>query len=114
MEEYLGIRPDTDAEGCLQDIHWSRSNFGYFPTYSLGSVMAAQLDAALRRDVEDVDGLVRAGDFDPIHDWLTENVHRHGKRYETDDLVQEATGESFTADYFVDYATEKYGRLYDL
>ncbi|WP_135306203.1 carboxypeptidase M32 [Haloarcula amylovorans] len=113
MEEYLGVRPDTDAEGCLQDIHWTNGAIGYFPTYSLGSVLAAQLDHHLREDVGDVDSLVRAGDFDPIHDWLTENVHRHGARYETDDLVKEATGESFTADYFLDYADEKYHDLYD-
>ncbi|MBV0924016.1 carboxypeptidase M32 [Halomicroarcula limicola] len=113
MEEYLGVRPDTDAEGCLQDIHWTNGAIGYFPTYSLGSVLAAQLDHHLREDVGDVDSLVREGDFDPIHDWLTENVHRHGARYETDDLVKEATGESFTADYFLDYADEKYRDLYD-
>ncbi|GGO00748.1 MULTISPECIES: carboxypeptidase M32 [Haloarcula] len=113
MEEYLGVRPDTDAEGCLQDIHWTNGALGYFPTYTLGSVLAAQLDHHLREDVGDVDSLVREGDFDPIHDWLTENVHRHGARYETDDLVQEATGESFTADYFLDYADAKYRDLYD-
>jgi len=63
--------------------------------------------------VGDVDGLVRDGDFDPIHDWLTENVHRHGARYETDDLVRDATGESFSADHFLDYADAKYRDLYD-
>jgi len=113
MEEYLGIRPDTDAEGCLQDIHWTNGAIGYFPTYSLGSVLAAQLDHHLRQDVGDVDGLVREGDFDPIHEWLTDNVHRHGARYTTDDLVREATGESFTAEHFLDYADAKYRDLYD-
>jgi carboxypeptidase Taq len=113
MDEYLGIRPDTDTEGCLQDIHWSHGSFGYFPTYSMGSILAAQLEAAVRRDL-DVDGLVREGDFDPIREWLREHVHRHGARYRTDDLVEEATGESYTADYFLDYANAKYGSLYDL
>jgi len=112
MEEYLGVRPETDAEGCLQDIHWSHGTFGYFPTYSLGSVLAAQLDAALRADVDDFEGTVRDGEFGPLADWLRENVHAHGQRYRTDDLVREATGESFTADYFVEYATEKFGALY--
>jgi carboxypeptidase Taq len=118
MEEYLGVRPETDSEGCLQDIHWTHGSLGYFPTYSLGSVLAAQIDAAMREDLasegETVDELVREGEFDDLHDWLTENVHRHGCRYETDDLVREATGEPFTADYFVDYATEKFGDLYEL
>jgi carboxypeptidase Taq len=113
-EEYLGIRPETDAEGCLQDIHWSHGNFGYFPTYSLGSVMAAQLFAAAEEDVGDLSELIEAGEFEPLHEWLTENVHRHGARYETNELVVEATGEEFTADAFVDYVTEKYGELYGL
>jgi carboxypeptidase Taq len=114
MDEYLGFRPETDAEGCLQDIHWSHGNFGYFPTYSLGSVLAAQLDDALRASVGDVDALVRDGEFEPLHDWLTENIHRHGSRYTTPELVRQATGEDYTADYFIDYVTEKYGALYDL
>ncbi|WP_435127095.1 carboxypeptidase M32 [Halobaculum sp. D14] len=113
-EEYLGIRPDTDAEGCLQDIHWSHGNFGYFPTYSLGSVMAAQLYDAADDDIDDLTGKIRDGEFDDLHAWLRENVHRHGSRYETNELVRQATGEDFTADYFVDYVAEKYGDLYDL
>jgi carboxypeptidase Taq len=113
MEEYLGVRPETDREGCLQDIHWSHGTFGYFPTYSMGSVLAAQIDAALRAE-HDVDALVRDGEFGPINDWLTERVHRHGCRYTTDELVEEATGEPYTADYFLDYATEKFTGLYGL
>ncbi|WP_435077101.1 carboxypeptidase M32 [Halococcus sp. AFM35] len=114
MDEYLGVRPETDAEGCLQDIHWSHGTFGYFPTYSLGSVLAAQLYASAEDDIDDLDGHIEQGEFDPLHDWLTTNVHRHGKRYTTPDLIEEATGEAFTADYFLDHVTEKYGALYDL
>jgi carboxypeptidase Taq len=113
-EQYLGIRPDTDAEGCLQDIHWSHGSFGYFPTYSLGSVLAAQLYEAAEDDLGNLDERTREGEFDDLHAWLTEQVHQHGSRYTTDDLVREATGEGFTADYFLDYVTEKYGELYDL
>ncbi|MDL5361796.1 carboxypeptidase M32 [Halalkalicoccus sp. NIPERK01] len=114
MEEYLGIRPDTDSEGCLQDIHWSHGSFGYFPTYSLGSVLAAQLYANAEDEIDDLDGRIREGEFDPLREWLTENVHRHGARYTTPDLIEEATGEAFTADYFLEYVKEKYGDLYDL
>jgi carboxypeptidase Taq len=114
METYLGVRPESDAEGCLQDIHWSHGNFGYFPTYSLGSVLAAQLDAAARAEIPDLDAKTMAGEFGPLHEWLTDTVHRHGQRYETDDLVEAATGEPLTADYFVEYVTSKYGELYDL
>ena len=113
-EQYLGVRPDTDAEGCLQDIHWSHGNFGYFPTYTLGSVMAAQLFDAADEDIPDLDGNVRRGEFEPLHEWLTDNVHRHGKLYETNELVEEATGSEFTAEAFLGYVDRKYGTLYDL
>jgi carboxypeptidase Taq len=114
MEEYLGVVPDTDAEGCLQDIHWSHGSFGYFPTYSLGSVMAAQLFDAASDDLDDLDGRIAAGEFDALHEWLTENVHRHGRRYRTNELVREATGEDFSADAFVAYADAKFRDLYGL
>jgi len=114
MEAYLGVRPETDAEGCLQDIHWS-SRFAAFQGYTIGSVLAAQLDAALRRDLDaDVDDLVREGNFQPLREWMTEHVHRHGRRYTADELVERATGEPLTADYFVEYAREKYTDLYGL
>ncbi|MFB6242492.1 MAG: carboxypeptidase M32 [Halobaculum sp.] len=113
-EEYLGIRPETDAEGCLQDIHWSHGNFGYFPTYSLGSVMATQLFDAAESDLGDLTPSIRDGEFGDLHDWLRENVHQHGARYETNELVEQATGEPFSADAFVEYVRSKYGALYDL
>ena len=113
-EEYLGITPPSDALGCLQDIHWSHGNFGYFPTYSLGSVMAAQLSAAADRELDDLDGDIRAGDFDALGEWLRANIHQHGRRYETDALVEHATGEPLSADAFTEYVTEKYSALYDL
>jgi len=112
MESYLGVRPETDAEGCLQDIHWT-SGFAAFHGYTLGSVVAAQLDRAIRTDL-DVDELVRAGEFEPIHEWMTEHVHRHGQRYETPELVERATGEPISAEPFVEYVREKFTRLYDL
>ena len=113
-EEYLGITPPSDALGCLQDIHWSHGNFGYFPTYSLGSVMAAQLYAAADGELDDLDSDIRAGEFDTLGAWLRANIHQHGRRYETNALVEHATGEPLSADAFTDYVTEKYGALYDL
>lgn len=114
MESYLGIRPETDADGCLQDIHWSHGMFGYFPTYSLGSVLAAQLNASLREEIDDVDAKIRGGEFDPLRDWMTQEIHQHGRRYTTPDLIESATGEPLTAEYFLDYATEKFETLYDI
>jgi len=114
MEEYLGIRPDNDAEGCLQDIHWSHGNFGYFPTYSLGSVLASQLFAAAEDELGGLDDDIESGEFDRLYGWLNGNVHEHGCRYTTPDLIEEATGEAFSAEYFLDYANEKYSDLYEL
>ncbi|OVE83884.1 carboxypeptidase M32 [Natronolimnobius baerhuensis] len=113
-EEYLGVRPETDAEGCLQDIHWSHGSFGYFPTYSLGSVLAAQLYAAAEEDLGEFDDQIREGEFDELNGWLRENIHQHGKQFTTPDLIERATGEGFTADYFLEYVESKYGELYDL
>ena len=114
MEEYLGVTPATDAEGCLQDIHWAHGSFGYFPTYSLGSVLAAQLFEAAESDIDGLDAQLAAGEFDALHEWLTDEIHQHGARYTTNDLVREATGEEFSADAFIDYATEKFAALYGL
>ena len=114
MEEYLGVRPDTDSEGCLQDIHWSHGSFGYFPTYSLGSVLAAQLYAAAEAELDDLEGQIATGEFDALREWLAENVHEHGRRYTTDELIEQATGEPLTAEYFLEYAEEKFGELYEL
>ncbi|WP_436901849.1 carboxypeptidase M32 [Halovenus halobia] len=112
MDEYLGVTPDSDSEGSLQDIHWT-SGFAAFHGYTLGSVVAAQLNDAIREDL-DVDGLVREGEFEPIHEWMTENVHHHGQRYPTPELIEEATGQKLSAEPFVEYAREKFEALYDL
>lgn len=113
-ESYLGIRPDTDTIGCLQDIHWSGGNIGYFPTYSLGSVLSAQLTEALESDIGPVDEQVASGDFHTLMGWMRTNVHQHGCRYTTPDLIEEATGSSYSATPFIDYVTEKYRSLYGL
>jgi carboxypeptidase Taq (EC:3.4.17.19). Metallo peptidase. MEROPS family M32 len=112
MDEYLGVTPETDSEGCLQDIHWTQG-FAAFQGYTIGSVLAAQLNASIRDDL-DVDALVRNEEFDPIREWMGEHVHRHGQRYETPELVEQATGEPLTAEYFVNYVREKFERLYHL
>ena len=113
MDEYLGVRPETDAEGCLQDVHWT-GGFGGFQSYTIGSVAAAQLDATLREDVDDVDNLIRNGNFEPLLTWMEENVHAHGQRYTADELIEVVTGEPLTADYFLEYVDAKFGELYDL
>lgn len=114
MESYLGIRPDTDADGCLQDIHWSHGSFGYFPTYSLGSLLAAQLAAEISTAIPDYEGLVRNGEFAPIREWLREHIHQHGCQFPTAELIERATGEALSADYYLEYVRSKFGDLYEL
>ena len=107
MDEDLDIVPETDSEGCLQDIHWS-SRFAGFQNYTVGSVFAAQLWASIEDELDDPKALIREGNFGPIREWLTENIHQHGQRYTTDELIEQATGEPLTAEYFLEYVTEKY------
>lgn len=90
--DYLGIQPSTDAEGVLQDIHWSGGAIGYFPTYSLGNVFAAQLFETADRDLGGLDALFRRGNFVPLREWLGEHVHQHGRRYRAAELVRQLSG----------------------
>jgi carboxypeptidase Taq len=113
-ERYLGVRPETHRDGPLQDPHWA-VNLPGFINYTLGhGVLAAQVWDAMAADVGDVDDLLRRGEFDPIHEWMTESIHRHGQRYRPQELVRRATGREITADPFVSYVTDKFERLYDL
>ncbi|MFD1514357.1 carboxypeptidase M32 [Halomarina rubra] len=113
-EQYLGIRPPTDSEGCLQDIHWSIGRIGTFQGYTLGTVFSAQLEHALEADFEaTLDELVREQRFDDLREWMEAHVHYHGKEYPTDELAEVATGEPLTAEYFLDRIERKYRALYD-
>lgn len=112
--DYLGVKPDSDAEGCLQDVHWSAGLFGYFPTYSLGNLMSVQLLDAHRRQNPDLDAQIRNGDFSLLHSWLRDNVHRHGAALNADEILKSATGNGLDATPYVNYLNGKYGRLYGL
>ncbi|WP_091494986.1 carboxypeptidase M32 [Amphibacillus marinus] len=113
MEEYLGIRPTSNKQGILQDIHWSAGDFGYFPTYALGYMYAAQLNAKLTEAI-DVDGIIQSGDFEPIKAWLTEHVHRHGKMKKPLEIIKDVTGEGLNPDHLIAYLTKKYQEIYQL
>jgi len=112
-QKYLGVAPENDREGVLQDVHWSNGSFGYFPSYSIGSAYAAQFYAAMDKEV-DIDAALRAGDFAPINAWLDEKVHRHGGLLKPDALMLSATGKAFDAGYYTSYLTKKYSALYHL
>nr|MBK7070042.1 carboxypeptidase M32 [Deltaproteobacteria bacterium] len=88
----LGVRPATEGRGCLQDVHWSGGSLGYFPTYTLGNLFSAQLFEAAGRDLGDLDASFARGEFAPLREWLREKVHRHGQRYQPQELITLATG----------------------
>lgn len=111
---YLGIVPETDTVGCLQDVHWSAGAFGYFPTYAMGSILSYQVFDCLRADLGDVDALMAKGDFAPILHWLQEKVYRQGKRYTPAELVQRVTGKAFGPEAYIKGVGAKYRALYGI
>jgi carboxypeptidase Taq len=113
-KEYLGIEVPNDSSGVLQDIHWSHGSFGYFPTYSLGSFYAAQFFAQAKKEITGLEAEIEKGNMKPLLDWMREKVHRHGKYYSAEELCIAISGEKLNFKYFMDYATKKYTKLYDL
>jgi carboxypeptidase Taq len=112
IKEYLGIKVPNDRLGVLQDVHWSIGAIGYFPTYALGNLYAAQFLQAIKRDLPTLDNDLRTGSFSNILKWLRTNIHVHGKRYSADALVRRVSGEPLQAKYFIQYLQEKYTDVY--
>jgi carboxypeptidase Taq len=112
MKFYLGVVPPSDREGVLQDVHWSTGSIGYFPTYLLGTLMAAQIWNTLQKQTPDVKEKIAGGELLPIREWLRENIHRWGGVYQTNDLLKNVTGEPLNPDYFLKYLEDKFSRLY--
>ncbi|MFO1020302.1 MAG: carboxypeptidase M32 [Planctomycetales bacterium] len=111
---YFGITPPNDSQGCLQDIHWSGGGIGYFPTYALGNMFAAQFFSTATRDLDDLPSLISKGEFGPLKEWLNEKIHRHGKEFRSQDLVQRVTGEPLSHRALVAHLRNKFGELYGL
>ena len=111
MVEYLGIEPKDNAEGVLQDVHWSAGLFGYFPTYALGTAYAAQFFNTMKREI-DVEEAVKSNNIKVINDWLKEKIHQFGSSKTPNELLLEVTGETFNPQYYVAYLKEKYSKLY--
>ncbi|WP_188067928.1 carboxypeptidase M32 [Brevibacillus brevis] len=114
MKEYLGVEPPTDALGVLQDVHWSGGMIGYFPTYSLGNVYAAQFVHVMENEINGYEDLIAKGDFAPIREWLKEKIHQYGKMKSPRELVQAITGEGTNATYLMNYLEKKYTDVYKL
>ena len=112
--ETLGVTPPNDAEGCLQDIHWSAGLFGYFPTYTLGNLYAAQLFAKAQTDLGGLDEAFARGDFRGLLEWPRANVHRHGQRYRPAALIERITGTKPDHRPLIDALRQKYGELYGI
>ncbi len=111
---YLGIAPPNDAEGVLQDVHWSSGAFGYFPTYTLGNLYAAQFFEQAEADVGDLAGKFRRGEFSPLLDWLRQNIHALGRCYSAAELVQRVTDKPLSHDPLMRCLRGKFRSLYDV
>ena len=110
-QELLEVEPPDDRLGVMQDIHWSWGNFGYFPTYAIGTIYSAQIYYTLLRQQPQI---MRACDLPAIVDWLRENIHRHGRFYSSEELIQRCCGQPLAAEEYIHYLYEKYGELYQL
>lgn len=108
MKELLGVTPPNDRVGCLQDIHWPSGAWGYFPTYTMGAMTAAQMFSAANTAVPDILPAIARGDFAPLVGWLRANVHAHGSLYETDDLLTRATGKPLDTEAFKAHLRRRY------
>jgi len=114
MQDGLGVTPPDDAQGCLQDIHWSSGMVGYFPTYSLGNLLSAQFFAQAQQEVPGLQAALDRGEYGVLLAWLRERIHHHGRKYPPADLVRRVTGGPISAGPYVDYLWAKFGALYGL
>jgi len=112
-QEYLGITPPDDADGVMQDVHWSEGLFGYFPTYALGSAYAAQMLHYMNKEFN-IDELILKGEFSKITAWLTDKIHKHGSIYTPNQLIEQAFGEQLNGEYYAKYLEDKFSKLYQL
>ncbi|MET1249690.1 carboxypeptidase M32 [Sporolactobacillus sp. STCC-11] len=114
MNEYLGITPANDREGVLQDIHWPGGDFGYFPSYALGYVYAAQFRQTMTKDIPDFDEHVRSGNLKVVTNWLSKHIHQFGSLKKPLEILKDTTGEGPNPDYLLNYLSEKYSDIYRL
>jgi carboxypeptidase Taq len=114
MQRYVGVTPTNAADGVLQDVHWSGGLIGYFPSYMLGNLYAAQITLALRSEIPSLDEQIAGGDFAPLLEWLRDKIHRFGGVYEPEQLITRITGGALSSEPFLEYIIDKYGGIYGL
>jgi len=112
FKNFFGMTPKNDADGCLQDVHWSAGYIGYFPTYTLGNLYSAQFFAKAKEEIRDLDEQFAIGKFDALKSWLNKNIHSQGKRYRAGKLVEVVTGKQLSHKPLMEYLKAKYGELY--
>jgi len=112
MSEYLGLNPPDIVAGVLQDVHWSDMTFGYFPTYALGNVVSVQLWEKAESELGELDEQFERGEFAPLREWLRENVHRHGRAFTPQELLQRVTGSTMDPAPYLRYLERKLGELF--
>ena len=114
-KEYLGVIPENDSEGVLQDIHWSHGSIGYFPTYSLGTALSAQWKHYLEKDLGNVDNLIKNKEgIKKIQEWLKKHIHQYGSTYVFNDLAIKSTDNEFNPEYLLEYLKKKYSDIYQI
>ncbi len=114
FEDFLGVRPPDDAKGVLQDVHWSFGLYGYFPTYTLGNVIAAQLWDKIHEDIPDLQTQIEQAKFADLLTWLKDNLHKHGSKYEPLELLERVTGSGVDVEPYLQYLESKFGEIYSL
>ncbi|MCJ7662508.1 MAG: carboxypeptidase M32, partial [Anaerolineales bacterium] len=114
MVEYLGLTPPNDADGVLQDVHWSSGYLGYFSTYALGNLVSAQLWETVNEDIPDLPDQIRRGEFAELTGWMHEKIHRHGAKFEPQELVERVTGSKINPAAYMRYLKAKYTDVYGL
>lgn len=114
MDELLGVKPKSDIEGVLQDMHWSGGNFGYFPTYAIGTIYASQIYKKLCEENPNTENEIGKVEFKNILDWLRKNIHGYGRIYDADEIIKKTCGEGLNSEIFTDYLKNKYYNLYNL
>lgn len=112
-QEYMGITPESDTEGILQDTHWSYGEFGYFPSYAIGTAVASQIYACMQEKMP-IEEYLQEGNLTPLREFLRDNIHKYGAVKNTNQILSDVCGEEFNADYYVKYLKEKYTKLYGL
>ena len=114
MVEFLGITPPNDADGVLQDVHWSSGLIGYFSTYALGNLISLQLWELIQQDIPNLSDQIRKGQFGELLDWLRRKVHRHGAKYEPQELIKRITGSKIDPEPYMRYLNSKFSQIYNL